>query len=109
MRVRFTALEGELQIEFDAKGQADAFEKIALLQDAFLDTHCGCCKSANIRYDVRENQNIRYCKVYCLDCGAQLDLSRRKADNSLFARRKDDTTKKLLPNRGWYVYNGPTA
>jgi hypothetical protein len=58
-----------------------------------------------LAYEVREFDGNNYYKLVCRDCHATLDFGQRRDGNNLFIKRKD-ADGNLLPNRGWYRYQG---
>jgi hypothetical protein len=106
MKVRYTTENNRLTFELEATTGKQAFEIVAAIQELFEEPACGCCKSAHIRCDVREFDGNSYYKLLCNACGAQLDFGQHKDGKGLFVKRTDKETKKPLPNRGWYVWQG---
>jgi hypothetical protein len=104
MKVQYTSASGRLTFDFEANSHKDVMTKLAAIQELFEESSCGMCKSANIRFEVREHEGNSYYKILCGDCGATLDYGQHKTGNSLFVKRWDKDTKANLPNRGWYQY-----
>lgn len=106
MKVSYTTANGRLTFEIEVTTGKQAFEVVAAVQELFEEPACGLCKSALIRCDVREFDNNKYFKLVCNACGGQIDLGQHKDGKGLFVKRLDKDTKKPLPNRGWYIWDG---
>lgn len=81
-----------------------AFEVVAATQELFGESSCGCCKSPHVRCNVRHVGEVVYYSIACDDCRAQLDFGQKKDGKGMWPKRTKDG--QILPNRGWYVYDG---
>ena len=90
-----------VEVEGDMK---EVFKQLASVQEVFdAESACGCCNSANIRYNHRNNEGNDYFEMVCNDCRARFQFGQIKKDkDALFPKRRDNG--KLLPNGGWDLY-----
>jgi hypothetical protein len=107
VKVTYTIPNGRLAFEMDCSNGKAAFELVARVQELFEESDCGCCKSKNLRFTVREHDGNKYYNLRCADCSAQLDFGQRKDGTGMWMKRTDKDNRPL-PNRGWYVYSGTT-
>jgi len=108
MKVRYSAVSGRLVFEADMANAKEAFEWLSTVQELFEENACGLCGQSHLAYEVREHDGNNYYKLVCRDCHAQLDFGQRRDGNNLFSKRKD-AEGNLLPNRGWYRWQGAGA
>ena len=119
MKVRVNLGSG-FSMEVEGSDDKTLFKAISEAQksELFMDTKCGCCKSENIKFQVRTvekdgDTNDFYEKV-CKDCGAKLNFGHSKS-GGMYAKKmvtdkkgksvKDENGKgKPLPNNGWNKY-----
>ena len=108
VKLTYTTPNQRLTFEVEVQTGKQAFEVVAGIQELFEEADCGCCKSGNIRCNVRVHDENKYFSLVCNDCGAQLDFGQKKDGKTLFCKRRDED-KQVLPNRGWYVYDHSQA
>ncbi len=108
MKIRYNSTNGRLGFEADASTVKEAFEWLSTIQELFEENACGLCGKDRLMYEVREFDGNNYYKLVCRDCYATLDFGQRRDGNNLFIKRKD-ADGNLLPNRGWYRYQGNGA
>ncbi len=106
MKFKYITGNGRIEFELEAATPKAAFEAIAAAQEVFEEADCGCCGSPAIRFEVREFDSNKYFKLVCGACHAQLDFGQNKDTVNIFPKRFDKDTKKPLPHRGWYVWQG---
>jgi hypothetical protein len=89
-----------LNIEVEGEDAKDCFDKIAGAIEVFGNSVCGSCDSSRTVPVVRESKGHTFREMRCLDCGSALAFGQKKADGSLFPKRKgsDDS---YLPGNGW--------
>lgn len=100
MKVVYTTTDSRMSVEVEGKDNKDVFAQLALFQEVYEHRVCGACESSRIRFSVREVQGNTYYELVCMDCGARLSFGQKKADGSLFPKRKDKEGN-WLPNGGW--------
>ncbi len=100
MKVTYKTVDSRISVEVEGKDNKDIFKQLSLFQELFDNGKCGACDSERIRFVVREVQGNTYYELRCLDCGATLAFGQKKADGSLFPKRKDKEGN-WLPNGGW--------
>ena len=103
MLIRYKALGGQLEVEFDATGEKDLFTKLGPIQELIDQCKCGKCKSTHVRFNHRVHGEYDFYELKCADCGAALGFGQRKDGSGLFPKRKD-TDGNLLPDGGWSIY-----
>lgn len=101
--MKVTKTVGQYTIEVDGKDSKEAFVNMAGALDCFGETHCGACGSTELREQVRENGGHTFYEKRCMECNATLGYGQRKADGSMYPRRKDRDGN-WMENRGWSVY-----
>ena len=106
MLMRYTTPNGRLFFELEVESIRTAFVFAAKIAELFEEKACGCCKSEDIFFEVREVREFTYFVMRCRACNAQLDFSQKKDMKNLYIKRWDSESKKALPNGGWYVWSG---
>lgn len=104
MKVSYTTADKRLTVEVEGKDNKDVFSQLSLFQEIYEARVCGACDSANVRFSVREVKGNTYYELRCSDCGSTLAFGQKKADGSLFPKRKDKDGN-WLPNNGWVKWN----
>lgn len=102
MKVTYTC--GPITFEQDCSNRPAAFAFIGALMEVFTPEPCGCCGKTNTAPSSRKYQENTFLSMKCMDCGAELKVIAMD-DGRMFLGRKDKE-KKLLPNKGWSVYQG---
>jgi hypothetical protein len=105
MKIRYQTASGRMEFEGEASTVKEAFEWLSTVQELFEESTCGLCGQENLTYEVREYDGNNYYKLHCRDCHATLDFGQRRDGSNLFIKRKD-ADGNVLPNRGWYRYQG---
>ncbi len=105
MKIRYTSTSGQLVFEADVANPKEAVEWLSTVQELFEESACGLCGQNHLAYEVREFDGNNYYKIVCRDCHATLDFGQRRDGTNLFIKRKD-AEGNVLPNRGWYRYQG---
>lgn len=100
MKVSYTTGDKKMTVEVEGKDNKEIFSQLALFQEIYEVRRCGACQSENVRFVVREVQGNTYYELKCIDCGATLAFGQKKADGSLFPKRKDKSGE-YLPHNGW--------
>lgn len=100
MKVVYRTAGNRIEVEVEGKDNKDIFRQLSLFQEIFEHSQCGACEGERIRFVVRENQGNTYYELRCLDCGATLAFGQKKADGSLFPKKKDKDGN-WLPSGGW--------
>lgn len=100
MKVIYTTADKRMQVEVEGKDNKDIFSQIALFQEIYETRRCGACDSERVQFVCREVQGNTYYEIKCLDCGSTLGFGQKRADGSLFPKRKDKDGN-WLPNGGW--------
>lgn len=98
----------KLAIKVEGKDSKDVFTSLAGVVEVFSHTVCGACDSTSIIPIVREKDGNHYYEMKCRDCGAVLAYGQKRADGTLFPKRKDKEGN-WLPNRGWVKWSGSKA
>lgn len=106
MKVNYTTRDGRMTVDIEGDTQAVVFADIGRFQEVFEESLCGKCKSDNLRFVVRNNDDNLYYEKRCKDCGAKLAYGAHKAGGGLFPKRKDGDT--WLPDNGWVKWNPQT-
>ena len=105
MKYIYTTANGRLTVEFEADEQKAAWKQLAIFQEVFTETKCGVCGSENLRFVTRTVDKNDFYELHCIDCGAKLAFGQHKTGGTLFPKRKDEDDK-LMPNNGWFKWNG---
>lgn len=100
MKVIYRTADSKISVEVEGKDNKDIFRQLAIFQELFDNGRCQACDSERVRFVVREVQGNTYYELRCLDCGSTLAFGQKKADGSLFPKRKDKDGN-WLPNGGW--------
>lgn len=100
MKVTYRTHDTRISVEVEGKDNKDIFRQLSVFQEIFEHRVCGACEGERIRFSVREVQGNTYYELKCMDCGATLAFGQKKADGSLFPKRKDKDGN-WLPNNGW--------
>jgi hypothetical protein len=100
MKVSYTTADNRITVEVEGKDNKDVFAQLAVFQEIYETRQCGACDSPRVKFLVREVQGNTYYEMRCADCGATLAFGQKKADGSLFPKRKDKEGN-WLPNGGW--------
>ncbi len=103
MKVMYRA--GAATIEVEGRDTKDCFAQIAAAAEVFGHEECGACGSHDIRPQVRERDGNHYYEIKCGKCGAEFAFGQKRADGSLFPRRRDKDGN-WLPNHGWVKWQG---
>jgi len=98
MKVRYKI--ENLEVEVEGKDTKDVFSQISGAVEVFGNSRCGACDSIRTVPMVREVQGNTYYEMRCLDCGASLSFGQKKADGSLFPKKKDKDGN-WLDGSGW--------
>jgi hypothetical protein len=101
MKVKFKT--EAVDIEVDGKDTKDVFVQLASAVEVFSHTTCGNCSSHHTVPVVREVNGNTYHEMRCLACGACLAFGQKRADGSLFPKRKDKDGN-WLDNTGWVKF-----
>lgn len=105
MKVSYRTGDGRITVEVEGKDNRDVFAQLALFQEIYETRRCGACDSENVRMIVREVQGNTYYELKCMECGARLAFGQKKADGSLFPKKKSKDGQ-WLPNGGWVKWTG---
>jgi hypothetical protein len=89
-----------LTFEFDSANVKELWKQIGEVQEVFGETHCGACKSENIRFRCRTVEENDYYELHCTDCNKVKAYGQLKKGNKLFPKRKDKEGNWLKDN-GW--------
>lgn len=111
MKAHYKTKDGRIVFEVQAETPKEIFKQIAAVQETFeADQRCGCCQSADIRFQTRNVDDNDFFELRCNACYARFQFGQNKKGGSLFPKRKGDDGA-LLPDRGWakYVRNGEAA
>lgn len=100
MKIRFKS--DRLDIEVEAADSTGCFDELAGVVEVFCAAGgaCGACGSTRTMPVVRENKGVHFREWKCGDCGCTLGLGVKKADGSLFPKRKS-ADGGWLDNNGW--------
>ena len=104
MKVSYTTGDQRMTVEIEGKDNKDVFQQLALFQEIYEHRRCGACDSDLVRFQVREVQGNLYFELKCLECGSVLAFGQKRADGSLFPKRKDKDGN-WLPNGGWVKWS----
>jgi RNase P subunit RPR2 len=105
MELSYTTKNGKITVKFEAKEQKDMFAQIAEFQEVFEEVACGKCKSENLKFVVRkDDEENEYYELRCLDCGAKLEFGVNKKGGTIYPKRKDKEGK-YLPDKGWVKWD----
>ena len=117
-------------IEAEGNTQTDVFQQLSSMQEVFSEHECGCCKSSNIRFVARQNDDEDwFYEMKCQNnpCFAVLQFgTRKKPKGHLYPKRKWDALSAgeqerrkeqkdkcseagYLPSRGWWKYIPPSS
>lgn len=100
MEAQYKTRNGRLLIKVEGETQKALFKELAAAQEVFeAESDCGCCKSTDIHFRVREVDGNEYYELVCTTCGAVFSFGQHKKNNTLFPKRRSDDH--ALPNRGW--------
>lgn len=100
MKVIYRTTDSRISVEVEGKDNKDIFKQLSVFQELFDNGKCQACDGERVRFVVREVQGNTFYELRCLDCGATLAFGQKKADGSLFPKRKDKDGN-WLPNGGW--------
>ncbi len=106
MKVRYEV--ENVQIEVEGKDSKDVFTQLAASVEVFSHTTCGNCGSKHTVPVVRDMQGNTYHEMRCRACGACLAFGQKRADGSLFPKRKDKDGQ-WLDNNGWVKFRRQEA
>ena len=106
MKIR--TLSGTTQIEVDGTDAKDCFIQLSQAQDVFTHDECGMCGGKTIKFIVRENAGNTFYEIKCQNCYAALAFGQRRADGSLYPRKKDKDGNWLDCN-GWTKWSPQAA
>ena len=137
MKVVFKVSD-QITVEAEGKNAADTFNNLAVAQEVFQHTKCGCCGSTIFRFVVRTtgDDEYEYHELHCanLKCRARLSFGhKKKPEGGLYPKRRwdqlgkkkgsngmseQDTRAKqkahadahhgYLPKNGWYIMDDLT-
>lgn len=125
MELTYTTKNGRITAKFEAKEQRDMFGQIAEFQEVFEESCCGKCKSENLKFVVRkDDEDNEYYELHCQDCSAKLAFGVNKKGGTIYPKRiemqnpdgtkakPDDSDEKkskqkkvYLPDRGWLKWD----
>lgn len=108
MKVKYTTPNGRITFEAELEKVKTAFEFIAHVGELFEEKCCGCCRSENIRPQVRHHESYVFYELRCQDCDAQLSFGQKKEGGNLFPKRYDSEARQPMPDRGWHHYEPNT-
>lgn len=109
MKAHYRTRNGQLTIEVNGEFVKDIVKQVAMVQEVFeAESACGCCNSANIRFQSRTANGNDFYEMSCNDCGARFEFGQHKQGGTLFPKRKGEGNK-MLPNRGWAKWEGKAA
>lgn len=121
----------KLIIEVEAEKETELFEGIATAEEVFTQSQCGMCKSVEIKYVVRkDDDDNKYYELHCKHpaCRARLPFGVNKKGGGMYPKVRWDSLSKsengrigeqekrkdeeeyaknhfgFLPNGGWYKY-----
>lgn len=101
MKVRF---KGEkVDVEVEGKDTKDVFAQLAKATEVFSNAVCGSCGSHRTVPVVRDVDGNTYYEMRCQDCGACLGFGQKRADGSLFPKRKSKEGQ-WLDGNGWVKF-----
>jgi hypothetical protein len=109
VKVTYTTSNGRIKFEAELEKVKTAFEFIAHVGELFEEKACGCCKSENIRPQVRHHESFVFYELRCQDCDAQLSFGQKKEGGNLFPKRYDTEARQAMPDRGWHHYEPVTT
>lgn len=116
----------QIIVNFEADKATDIFNELASLQELFSNTECGACKSNDIRFVVRKDEEENeYYELVCNHCRSRLPFGqKKKPSGSLYPKKRWDSLSDgekenrkdeeefalknfgLLPNGGWFKFKG---
>jgi hypothetical protein len=111
MKAHYRTRTGRMSFEIEGETQRALFQGIANVQEVFeSDSTCGACGSDNFRFIVRTVEDNDFFELECQnsECRARLSFGQHKKGGTLFPRRHDEQ-RKVLPFRGWKVYQRPAT
>lgn len=91
---------GSTTVEVEGKDAKECFTQLSAALEVFRHTQCGACGSTEVVPQVRERDGNHYYELRCTACRAELGFGQKKADGSLYPRRKDKNGQ-WLDNNGW--------
>jgi hypothetical protein len=100
MKVLYTTSDKRMTVEVEGKDNKEIFSQLAVFQEIYEARKCQACQSERVQFVVREVQGNTYYELRCMDCGSTLSFGQKRADGSLFPKRKDKSGE-FLPNNGW--------
>lgn len=101
MEAQYKSANGRIMVRVEGKNPKELFRVLADSQEVFdAERRCGCCKSEEIRFNVRSKDGNDYYKLMCADCGATFDFGQTKQGDRLFPKRTDRDGNQL-PDNGW--------
>lgn len=112
MKATYKTKSGRLVFETEGESAADIVTELAKVQEIFDETHCGVCKSENIRWQHRVVDENSFYEMLCLEpkCRAKLECGQhKKPKGSLFFKRKIQQGDKEVfdvATRGWKRWDG---
>ena len=102
MKLIWNLAKGLVEVEGDTS--KECFDRIADAAEIFnAISRCGACDSQNTAPIVRENKGVTFREAKCMDCGCTLGLGMKKADGSLFPKRKA-ADGSWMDHGGWHRY-----
>ena len=101
MKIRYRLANAD--VEVDGKDVKDAFAQLGGAVEVFSNNTCGACKCPDVVPSVREVQGNTYYEMRCTSCGATLSFGQKKADGSLFPKRRDKDGN-YLEHYGWVKF-----
>jgi hypothetical protein len=102
----YTALKGQLILEFEFDGTKDMIRQVARIQDIDQNV-CSHCNGADFKFGCRTVKGSEYLELICKKCHWKLSLSPLLNDpKSVYPRRKHQKTKQPIgPKKdGWHFY-----
>jgi len=86
---KVTVTSGNVTVE--AEGQKELFETLAEYQEVFAISQCGGCKSEDLRYSVRVQEDKKgkahkYFELRCSSCYAKLPFGQHDNGKTLFPK-----------------------
>lgn len=104
MDLQYRTRNGRLALKVEANSHKDLFRAVATVQEVFeAETHCGCCSSDLVRFQVRTVDTFEFYELACGACDARFEFGQHKNGQTLFPKRRDEDGNPL-PNRGWKVW-----
>ena len=90
-------------IEVEGVSPKDVFGQMAAAAEVLGNNTCGACDSKAVAPTVRVVESNSYYAMKCTGCGSELSFGQKKADGSLFPKRKDKDGN-WLPGNGWVKF-----